>query len=240
MSSSRKRSGFTLVEVLLALALSSLILVSATSLLVTLSRVWVDRPATREAFDAHVNGVARFLTATLDKVAPNPHSAKDPIVRLDHPIGSDDDSGEPPLITFCLKEAPPVLYWPREATAGVTCHFSFIKGEGLSILWFSNLQEMEPGEDGKLALKEKEDLFKTLLSPLVTRVTYCYYGEEDDPPEAEKEWVLKEDELEENLATGKYRLPRFVKLFFEHEDVERIVTIPIEKAPPHGLRAESN
>ncbi len=233
----RKTHGFTLIEVLLALALASLILVAATSLLVTLSRVWVDRPAAREAFDAHVNGVARFLTATLAKAVPSALSAKDPILRLEQPIGSDEV--DPPLITFSLKEAPPILYWPREATAGVTCHLSFEEGEGLSILWFSNLQEMEPGKGGKLALKEEEDLYKTLLSPLVTEVTYCYYGEENDPPEAEKEW-LEEDELEENLAANKYRMPAFVKFLFEHEDAERVVTIPIEKASPNGLRAISN
>ena len=92
------------------------------------------------------------------------------------------------------------------------------------------------------ALKRQQDedqLFKTLLSPLVAQISYCYYGEEDDPPEAEKEW-REEDELEENLAADKYRMPTFVKLFFQHEDAERIITIPIEKPSPNGIRAEAN
>ncbi|MBG29002.1 MAG: hypothetical protein CMI31_03220 [Opitutae bacterium] len=236
----RKRpayKGFTLIEVLLALAVASLILIAATSLLVTLSRAWAERPAAREAFDAHVNGVARFLTTTLSKAVPTPLLPNEPAIRLDRPIGLDEIDA--PLISFSLKDAPPVLYWPREATAGVTCFLSFDEEEGLSILWFSSLQEMEPDAGGKLALKDEDQLFKTLLSPLVSQVSYCYYGEEDDPPEAEKEW-REEDELEENLAADKYRMPTFLKLFFQNDDAERIITIPIEKPSPNGIRAEAN
>lgn len=237
MKSRRNKTGFTLIEVLLALAIASLVLIAATSLLVTLSRAWAERPAAREAFDAHVNGVARFLTSTLAKAVPSPLLPKEPAIRLDHPIGHDEI--EAPLISFSLKEAPPVLYWPREATAGVTCFLFFEEDEGLSVLWFSNLQEMEPGDKGNLVLKEEDELFKTLLSPLVARISYCYYGEEEDPPEAEKEW-REEDELEENLAADKYRMPSFVKLFFEHDDAYRTITIPIEKPSPNGIRAETN
>ena len=65
----RKKNAFSLVEVLLALAIGGLILMAATSLLVTISQAWANRPATRDAFDAHVNGVANFLTAVLEEAA---------------------------------------------------------------------------------------------------------------------------------------------------------------------------
>ena len=72
------RKGFTLVEVLLALAISGLLLTAATSLLITLSRAWAERPATRDAFDAHVDGVARFFVSIMDKatMAPGSENAK--------------------------------------------------------------------------------------------------------------------------------------------------------------------
>ena len=62
-----RRKGFSLVEVLLALAIGGLVLTAATALLVTISQAWANRPATRDAFDAHVNGVANFLTAMLEE-----------------------------------------------------------------------------------------------------------------------------------------------------------------------------
>ena len=42
-------------------------LMAASALLVTISQAWANRPATRDAFDAHVNGVAHFLTAMLEE-----------------------------------------------------------------------------------------------------------------------------------------------------------------------------
>ena len=56
-----------MVEVLLAMALGGLVLAAASALLVTLAQAWANRPATRDAFDAHVNGVAHFLTAVLEE-----------------------------------------------------------------------------------------------------------------------------------------------------------------------------
>ena len=63
----KKKHGFSLVEVLLALAVGGLVLMAASSLLVTISQAWANRPATRDAFDAHVNGIAHFLTAVLEE-----------------------------------------------------------------------------------------------------------------------------------------------------------------------------
>ena len=103
--SSLKR-GFTMVEVLLALSIGSLVLVSATSLLMTISQAWANRPATRDAFDAHVNGVAQFLTALLEEATLAPSSKDgDRTVKLEAPIGF--GSIEDPLVSFYLKEAPP-------------------------------------------------------------------------------------------------------------------------------------
>ena len=243
MPNSRKASGFTLIEVLLALALASLVLLAGTSLLVNLSQIWVKRPAARQAFDAHVNGVARFLTATLAKAVPSPLSPNDPAIRLEIPVGDllDEDR-----ITFSLKDAPPMLHWPREATAGITCHLHLKEGEGLSILWFSNLQEMKNSPEGKKVLKEEDELMKTLLSPVATKITYCYYVEQDDPPEKkDKEWE-ELDELREDSdpTVDKRLLPEFIKLEFEHQDAKKTlmktVSIPIKKPPPNGLYPESN
>ena len=100
-----------MVEVLLALSIGSLVLVAATSLLITISQAWANRPATRDAFDAHVNGVANFLSALLDDASlPDQPNAKNEgeIVDLKNPIGFGEI--DDPLVSFYLKEAPPLLF----------------------------------------------------------------------------------------------------------------------------------
>ena len=88
-----------MVEVLLALAIGGLVLTAATSLLITISRAWAERPATRDAFDAHVNGVAHFMTAVLEEATPSALTkAGDQAISLKSPVGYSDT--EDPLIYF--------------------------------------------------------------------------------------------------------------------------------------------
>ena len=232
------RRAFTLVEVLIALAIAGLVMTAATSLLVTISKAWADRPATRDAFDAHVNGVGRFLAALMDKATMPPgSSAQGGPIRLDRPVGFSD--ADDPLISFFVREAPPLLVWPRGLAPRVHCYLFFEDGEGLSLLWYSDLQEMERGEDGKPVLEDEDDLFKTPISTLCEEITYCYYGEEGAAADDFKEWE-KETDLEENAENGSFRLPAFIQLRFRHaeEDLERVVTIPVERISPNGLSAE--
>ena len=108
----KTRGAFTLIEVLIALAIAGLVLSAATSLLVTVSRAWADRPATRDAFDAHVNGVGRFLATLMDKATMPPGSSgQTGPISLDRPVGFSDT--EDPLVSFFVREAPPLLVWPR-------------------------------------------------------------------------------------------------------------------------------
>ncbi|MEC7401303.1 MAG: hypothetical protein VX821_04845, partial [Verrucomicrobiota bacterium] len=111
--------------------------------------------------------------------------------------------------------------------------------EGLSFLWFSELQELEKNDEGRLEPEDEDELKKTLISPFCSEIYYCYYGEEDDGPDDIKEWEIMED-LDENVQTGKYRVPAFVKLVFrwEEEDLVRTVSLAIEKLAPTGLEEE--
>ena len=200
------RRGFTLVEVLLALAISGLLLTAATSLLITLSRAWAERPATRDAFDAHVDGVARFFVSIMDKatMAPGSENAKSPIF-LDRPVDFSDV--EDPLISFFVREAPPVLVWPHGLAPRVHCYIYFEDGDGLSLLWYSDLQEMEKGESGKAELESEDDLFKTPISKFCQEIEYCYYDKE------EEKWD-EEDRLQEDNENDQHNLPDFIRLVF--------------------------
>ena len=104
----RKEKGFSMIEVLLALAIGGLVLTAATSLLITISRAWAERPATRDAFDAHVNGVAHFLTAVLEEATlPTINRSGDQIIDLQ--TGSFFPEGSSPSIGLAR--------WPGQSGA---------------------------------------------------------------------------------------------------------------------------
>ncbi len=231
--------GFTLIEVLMALAIGGFVLTAASSMLVTIARTSAERPATRDAFAAHVDGVGRFLTLILNEstLAPGETGSGEPVFLGRPPGFSDLDD---PLIGFYLREAPPLFVWPGGLATRLRGFLYFEDGEGLFLLWYSDLQEMERGEDGRPTLEDEEDLFKTPVSSLCEQIIYCYYGEEGADADELKEWEEKED-LEENVESDRHRLPDFVKLVFRSrgdEDLERVVTIPVKRISPNGLSPE--
>ena len=233
-----RKGGFSMIEVLLALAIGGLVLTAASSLLITISRAWAERPATRDAFDAHVNGVAHFLTAILEE-ATLPDFAKqgDQTIDLQRPVGYSES--DDPLIHFYLREGPPLLVWPTGPANRVHCYFQFEEGDGLSFLWFSELQELEKNDRGELELEDEDNLFKTSISPFCDDVVYCYYGEEDAGSDDIKEWDIESD-LQESVKSGEFRLPDFIKLVFkwEEEGLERTISLPIRPISPSGLVEE--
>jgi prepilin-type N-terminal cleavage/methylation domain-containing protein len=233
-----KKSGFSMIELLLAMAIGGLLLVGAVSLLVTVSQAWANRPATRDAFDAHVNGVANFLHAVMEE-ASLPQSKRDGNAKVDlqKPVGFSDS--DEPLIHFYLREAPPLFVWPKAVATRVHTYLYFDERDGLFFLWFSELQDLEKNSDGFLEPEDESELWKTPVSRFCDEIFYCYYGEEDDREGDIKTWEIK-DSLEENIQTGKFRIPAFIKLVFRwpEEDLERTITLAVERIAPNGLQED--
>ena len=232
------KKGFSLVEVLLALSIGGLVLIAATALLVTISQAWANRPATRDAFDAHVNGVSHFLTAVSEEASVSSFALpKDQRVDLQYPVGFSD--AEDPLIHFYLREAPPLFFSPYGSANRVHGYLYPDEQDGLSILWFSELQELEKNDQGRMEPEDEDELRKTLVSPFCEEIYYCYYGEEDAAPDDIKEWEIK-NELEESEKTDGYRIPAFVKLVFrwDDEDLERTISLAVENLAPTGIEEE--
>ena len=230
--------GFSLIEVLLALAVGGIVLMAASSLLVTISQAWANRPATRDAFDAHVNGIAHFLTAVLEDAENYEDSSKSSgIIELSRPIGFSES--DDPLIKFYLPKAPPFFYWPGSFAHSVHTYLLMEEGEGFHFLWYSDHQEKEVNEEGKAELVDEDQLFRSQISPYFQEVYYCYYGEEDDLSDEKKEWIIVSS-LERIKETDKFRIPDFIKLVFrwEEEDLERTITIPIKRIFPSGVEEE--
>ena len=236
----KRKTGFSLVEVLLALAIGGLILTAATSLLVTISQAWANRPATRDAFDAHVNGVANFLTAMLEEATlTDGLNSQKKAITLDRAPGFSES--DDPLVRFYLREAPPLFFWPEPGSVASRVHV-FLQvddRDGLRLLWYSDLQDLEKNEKGIREPEDDDELFCTVVSPFCTEVFYCYYGDEDDTEDDLKRWEVV-DELEEDIDSGDFRLPAFAKLVFkwDEENLERVVSLAIDRPIPSGIAEE--
>jgi len=236
----KRKNGFSLVEVLLALAIGGLILTAATSLLVTISQAWANRPATRDAFDAHVNGVANFLTAMLEEATLRDGlNSQKKAITLDRAPGFSES--DDPLVRFYLREAPPLFFWPEPGSVASRVHvfLQIDERDGLRLLWYSDLQDLEKNEKGIREPEDDDELFCTVVSPFCTEVFYCYYGDEDDTDDDLKRWEIV-DELEEDIDSGDFRLPAFAKLVFkwDEENLERVVSLAIDRPIPSGIAEE--
>lgn len=243
-----QRCGMSLIEVVLAIAVAGFVLASAVSLMVSVSSIWSER-SERYFFVDHVEGVTEFLNATLaiagveitgganggsqNNSPPNqgggspqgqPQSGSGNalggslISSTEEPIRWEQPPGfakyEDPLLHFSIADAPPLLVDPEDAPAlGIRGFLHFEEDEGLSLLWYSILQE---------EVEDINDLRRTLISPLVTAITYIYWDERFEQWE-EEDRPLEDDE------TDEFMLPRFIKLTFEYEEVsaERMLTIPV-------------
>lgn len=118
-----------------------------------------------------------------------------------------------PYLNFKLKDSPPLLVNMDDAPiVGIDAYLHFEQNEGLSLLWYSILQE---------EVDDENDLRRTLVSPYVKGLKYIYWDERFEKWEEADE--PKEGEADEFL------LPRFIKIIFEHDEVikERTITIPV-------------
>ena len=89
------------------------------------------------------------------------------------------------------------------------------------------------------SLRMKTNYSVLCISPYFDEVYYCYYGSEDDSEDDQPEWQI-ESSLEENVESGKFRIPDFIKIVFswEEEDLERTITLAIKKPFPSGIEEE--
>ena len=231
--------GFSMVEVLLALSIGGLVLLAASALLVTISQAWANRPATRDAFDAHINGVSHFLTAVLEEASVSSFAlSKDKKIDLQYPVGFSD--AEDPLIHFYLREAPPLFFSPYGSATRVHAYLYLEEGEGLNMLWFSELQELEKNDEGRMVPEDEDEMRKTLVSPFCAEIFYCYYGDEDAGPDDIKEWEIQNSLQESDKNNDSYRIPAFIKLVFrwDEENLERTISLAIETLAPTGIEEE--
>ena len=266
-SKTRGVAAFTLLEVILAVAIAGALLAGAATLMVSVTNAWLERQD-QHFFEDHVDGVTEFLQASFfiagteialddeDESGESISNKTDNEIETDGSEVTADISGnnnsnggnsmdgnttesttgsglvrvseEPidwsqppgfadyqdPLLHFVLNDTPPLLVQTENAPIiGVEAFLHFEDDEGLSLLWYTPLQEDS---------EDLDDLRRTSISNLITKVEYVYWDERFEKWETETE--PKEGEEDDQFI-----LPRFLKLTFEYEGVikERSITIPV-------------
>jgi len=148
---------------------------------------------------------SQFEGASLIKTAEQPITWSKPPGYADY---------EDPLLHYSLKDSSPLFIKEDDAPIiGIEAFLYFEKNKGLSILWYTPLQEDS---------EDLNDLRRTQISDLITKIEFIYW---DDRFE---KWEI-EIEPKESEKNGELILPRFTKLTFEYqgESKERIITIPV-------------
>lgn len=210
------RRGFTLLEILISLALVSVVLVGLNTFIFSMGELW-GKNSDVHLFDRHVRAVTRFLNREL-RVASLPPFAQPngtPIALQEiRPQGGMTEK----LLTFELPAGSRLLTWPDRRLPEVVCSLQVRPSEGLVMLWHSRLEKNFDTEPPR----------ETVITPLVTGMSYEYYDSQTN--RWTNETQLKLD------AQGNPVVPDRLRLKFAYEKLtkETVVTLvtPGQALPP--------
>jgi prepilin-type N-terminal cleavage/methylation domain-containing protein len=207
----RSDSGFTLLEILLALALVGLVLVGLNTFIFSMGELW-GRNSDVRLFDQHVNAVTRFLEEQL-KTAALPPAAR----ANANPVAAKQvtpANGAPEmLITFELPNGCRIISWPDRPLPEVVCSLQVRERLGLYLLWHSRLEthfDTDPPHE-------------VLLTPLVTALAYDYFDT------TFKTWTT--ETMLRNDTNGLPLAPQRLHLTFTYRKISKQTTVPVPTTP---------
>jgi prepilin-type N-terminal cleavage/methylation domain-containing protein len=206
-----KKGGFTLLEVLLSLAIVALILVAMNTFVFSMGELW-GRRADLRLFDQHVDAVTRFLAGEL-RTATYPPAARSYATPVTGEPVTPQNGLPGNLITFELPAGSRFLSWPDRPLPEVICSLQAREGEGLFLLWHSRLETRFSDDPPR----------ETLITPLVTALSYDYY--DDSFKRWTTETTLRTDSNSQPVA------PQRLRLRFAYRNLARETTVPVPTAP---------
>ena len=209
----RGGQGFTLLEILLALALVALMLVALNTFVFSMGELW-GRGADVRLFDQHVRAVTRFLEHELRHAAlpPSAVARSTPIgLQQIKPEGGVSDY----LFTFELPSGSRLLVWPdpKHPLPEVVCSLQVREREGLILLWHSRLEKNFDTDPPR----------EIVVTPLVNGISYDYYDADAN------RWTT-ESTLRPDPAGGTAPLaPQRLRLKFAYGKLTResVITLPV-------------
>lgn len=202
---------FTLLEILLALALVGIVLVSLNTFVFSMGELW-GRNTDVRLFEQHVRAVTRFLDREL-RVAALPPSVRPGDAAIAPQEVRPRNGMTENLLTFELPEGSRLLSWPDRPLPEVVCSLQLRPREGLWLLWHSRLETRFEDDPPR----------ETLITPLVTAISYDYY----DPNF--KNW--KNEEQLRRDSDNQVVAPQRVRLKFAYQKMTKETSITLPSTP---------
>ncbi|MEO6874273.1 MAG: hypothetical protein ABI222_05580 [Opitutaceae bacterium] len=209
-----QNGAFTLLEILLALALTALVLVSMNMFVFSMGELW-GRNTDVRLFDRHVRAVTRFLDQALHTASLPPYAAAGttPIAPQEiKPLNGITDN----LLTFELTAGNRLLVWPDRPLPEVVCSLQARDRQGLFMLWHSRLEQKFNDDPPR----------ETLVTPLITALAYDYYDADF------KTWKTEDAIRKDN--SGQLQMPQRLRLRFAYGKLKRETVITLSE-PTEGL-----
>ena len=203
-----RRRGFSLIEVVLALALAGLVLVGLNTFIFSMSELWGKNSDVR-LFDQHVRAVTRFLQREMVRASLPPAAAPSSTPVGVQPVTPSGGAQEN-LITYMQLEGGRILRWPGSPLPEVYCSLEVRRDKGLFMLWHSDLENHFNDDPPR----------ETLVSPLVSALAYDYF--DSDFNKWTTETALRSD------ASGNPLPPQRLRVTFTYEHMvrETVVMLP--------------
>ncbi len=192
-----KRRGFTLLEIMVALAITGMLMVALNAFIFSMGELW-GRNSDVRLFDQHVRAVTRFLEHELRAAARPPAASADEAPITVQEIRTQAGQTET-LLTFELFEGSRIFNWPGQPLPEVVCSLDVREGAGLLFLWHSRLEKDFADQPPR----------ETVVSPLVSAMSYDYYDADF------KNWK-NETELRRN-SSGEYEAPQRLRVKFTYQ-----------------------
>jgi hypothetical protein len=208
------RSAFTLLEILLALALASLVLVSLNVFVFSMGELW-GRNTDARLFDRHVQAVTRFLDSELRTASLPPAAGSGDTPVAPKEIRPQNGATEN-LLTFELPAGSRILNWPDRPLPEVVCSLQVREREGLLLLWHSRLEKKFADDPPR----------ETVITPLVTAMSYDYYDADF------RSWKTETTIRKDN--NGQLDPPQRLRLKFAYGTLTR-ETVIVLASPVAGL-----
>lgn len=209
------RRAFTLIELLLALALLTMLVTALLTFVFSMGEIW-GRGGEKRLFEQHVNAVSRHVESLLRRAAwprGGAGNATEPFAIAEvRPVSGQTGN----LLGFVLLDGDRLLDWPEQPLPEVRCHLAVESERGLLLHWQSLLEQDVDEHPPRTVV----------ISPLVSALVYAY----QDPNSGS--W-RNETTPRKNTA-GEWLLPDRLVLTFKQGTFEttRELTLPMSGSPP--------